>query len=139
MGNTQQAANLEAAIRALPGGEQKWQAFSNLMDVFAAQGKRQVAGSATNQNMEIAKELSGGGTQVLTKPVGYLQNAWQQLLYGRNTAKIAELLNDPEAIGKLRQLSMYNKSSDRAAVIAAQALGFDASQQRALPAPETAR
>jgi hypothetical protein len=130
MGNETQAANLEAAIRSLPNGDRAWQAFNNLMDVFAAQGKRQAAGSSTEFNRQITGELSEGLSNVIPRPVSALQNWWQRLVYDHNTEQVARLLTNPDAVNTLRRLSMYRPSSDRAALIASEALALTDDSRR---------
>jgi hypothetical protein len=60
-GNPQQAANLEAAITALRGG-QAYQGFDRFLNILEAQGNRQRIGSQTAFNQEVQKNLKQGGT-----------------------------------------------------------------------------
>src|SRR4051812_30867766 len=53
-GNGQQPTNLEAAVRALPNGDQRWDGFRRFLDTMEA------IGSMTAFNTEIQKELKHG-------------------------------------------------------------------------------
>jgi hypothetical protein len=55
VGNPQQAANFEAAVRALPYGDQRLAGFNRFLDVMEATGTRQNIGSKTAYNAEFLK------------------------------------------------------------------------------------
>ena len=59
-GNTQQAANLKAAITALRGG-QTYEGFDRFLQVLEAQGTRQRIGSNTSFNNELQARLKSSG------------------------------------------------------------------------------
>lgn len=112
-GNPQQAANLEASVRALPNGDQVWKGFNRFLEVLEAQGQRQRIGSQTAFNQEALKDLAGGsalGTTATVAAGGGL--SWprkavevvERWRLGRNVDEIARLITDPEGarvFGKL--------------------------------------
>lgn len=112
-GNPQQAANLEASVRALPNGDQVWDGFNRFMRVLEAQGQRQRIGSQTAFNAEALKDLAQGsalGTGATIAAGGGL--SWprkalevvERWRVGRNVDEIARLITDPQGarvFGKL--------------------------------------
>jgi hypothetical protein len=118
MGNPEQAANLEAAVKALPNGNAAWQGFQKLMDVFEAQGKRYAPGSPTEFNRLMTGELQGGAVRAVTKPLGAIQGIAEQFMYGRNTGKLAEALTNPDILRDLSKLRMMNPTSGKAIALA---------------------
>lgn len=126
-GNGQQSANLEAAIRALPNGDQRWQGFRRFLDVMEATGKRPQTGSATAFNQEIQRELKQGGlvseagTAVKTGGLSLVKRFTEfqeQLNAGRNSAQIANLLTRPDAARILGQLANAPANTARAQILA---------------------
>ena len=59
-GNSQQAKNLEAMVRALPNGDVRWNALRKSMDIMEGMGKRHPVGSQTEFNRQINEALKGG-------------------------------------------------------------------------------
>jgi hypothetical protein len=113
-GNSEQAANLEAAVTALPNGGRVWQGFNRLLDVMEAQQYRQATGSRTAFKIPGVEDLKGGGlantaAQVVgggglpisKKVVSAIQN-WN---VGRNMDELAQLLTSPQAADRFRQLA----------------------------------
>src|SRR5690606_24911356 len=104
-GNPQQAANLEASVRALPNGDQVWEGFNKLLNVLEAQGQRQRIGSQTAFNTEAIKDLQSGsplGTAAtlgagagISWPRKALETVERWRL-GRNVDEIAALITDPQ-------------------------------------------
>jgi hypothetical protein len=125
-GNTKQAANLKAAVEALPEGDEVWKGFRRFLDIMEAQGKRQPMGSATEFNRQITDQLSRGGAigEVATmgaspsKLMAAASDWWQQVKYGQNTKALADILTDPVGIEKMKLLAMMGPDSPRARTIA---------------------
>lgn len=124
-GNAQQAANLESAVRALPGGDAVWAGFDRFLTILEAQGTRQRIGSQTAFNTEMQRELSGGktvGDAVSLAAGGGLQlprlvrdrfEAWR---LGNNVDELARLLTDPQAGPLFRQLAQQRGGTGAAAI-----------------------
>lgn len=126
-GNPQQRRNLEAAIRALPNGNARWDGFQRFLDVAEATGQRQAAGSQTAFNQAIQDQLKRGGVTgeaaniVATGGVGAvsrLRRWYDELRMGRNTEQLARIFTDPAAEGLLRQLARLPPNSPRATATA---------------------
>jgi len=126
-GNGQQAVNLEAAVRALPTGDQTWAGFRRFLDVMEATGKRPQVGSATAFNQEIQRELKQGGVvgdavQAArtggTSLIKRFNEFKEQLDMGRNTTQIANLLTRPDAARVLGQLAKLPAKSTKADILA---------------------
>lgn len=105
-GNPQQAANLEAAVRALPNGDQVWQGVDRFLTVLEAQGQRQAIGSQTAFNQEVLQDLRQGklaaeaGSTVLTaglKLPTKIKDRIERWRMGRNVDELAYLFTDPTA------------------------------------------
>ncbi|WP_298967761.1 hypothetical protein [uncultured Methylobacterium sp.] len=141
-GNTQQGANLQAAVRALPDGNTIWAGFNRFLDTMEATGWRPQKGSDTAFNQAIQARLkTGQGTvgQAITdtalntaaggaaggaggagagfalglkKGVGA---AWTEHRMASETAAIARLLTDPAALPDLRALVASPPGSPNAA------------------------
>lgn len=119
-GNAEQAANLEAAVRALPNGDRVWQGFNRLLEVMEAQQYRQATGSRTAFKIPGVEDLKGGGVannvaQVvgggglpLSKKVTTAIQNWN---LGRNLDSLAELLTSPEAAQRFRELARLPSGS----------------------------
>lgn len=113
-GNAQQAANLEASIRALPNGDQLWQGMDRFLTIMEAQGTRQRIGSQTAFNQELQKDLRAGsplGTAATVAAGGGITwprraldtiESWR---LGRNVDELARLATDPQAADVFRRLS----------------------------------
>ncbi len=134
VGNREQAANLEALVRALPNGDAAWTGFSRLLDVFEAQGQRMPAGSNTTFNTMAQDALQRGN---LSGPINVAtRGPWRTLRdwsersnFQRGTNQIAEAITSPDGLAALRQLSMANPNSERAAALAVRALGISDEQR----------
>jgi hypothetical protein len=112
-GNPQQAANLEAATRALPNGDAIWSGFNRFLDVMEAQGTRQRIGSQTAFNTEMLGELRRGNAvgeaTLQASTVGLnlprkIKDTIERWRLGRNVEELANLLTNPEAAQRFRQL-----------------------------------
>lgn len=112
-GNPQQRANLQAAVEALPNGQERWQGFNRLLDVLEATGTRQNVGSRTAYNAEINKAQGAGGlvrdaTKIAGNPAKLAQpliDKYEQWKLGRNLTQLADILTDPRSVGMLRNLA----------------------------------
>lgn len=112
-GNPQQRANLQAAVEALPNGQERWQGFNRLLDVLEATGTRQNVGSRTAYNQEINKAQGAGGVvrdagRIAANPTRLLQplaDKYDQWKLGRNLGQLATILTDPNAAGMLRAIA----------------------------------
>ena len=126
-GNPQQAANLEAAVTALRGG-QAWQGFDRFLTVLEAQGSRQRIGSQTAFNQEVQAGLKTGGTvaEALSsvasgglKLPSKINQRIEQWRMGGNVREIADILTNPAAAQLFRQLATAPANSARAGAIVA--------------------
>ncbi len=126
-GNPQQAANLEASITALRGG-QTYQGFNRFLEVLEAQGSRQRIGSQTAFNQEVQAGLKTGGTvaealsslaSVGTKLPSKINTRIEQWRMGGNVREIADILTNPAAAQLFRQLATAPANSARAGAIVA--------------------
>jgi hypothetical protein len=124
-GNPQQAANLEAAVTALRGG-QAYQGFNRFLDILEAQGSRQRIGSQTAFNQEVQSGLKTGGTvaEALSavasggvKLPSKVNQRIEQWRMGGNVSEIAHILTDPAAAQLFRQLATAPTHSARAGAI----------------------
>jgi hypothetical protein len=126
VGNPQQAANLEAAVTALPNGQQRWDGFNRFLEVLEATGTRQNVGSRTAYNAEINKaQAMGGVTRDVAKvglnPMKALQpivDRYDQWKLGRNLNQLARILTDPAAAGQLRAIARMPQGSNAATSMA---------------------
>lgn len=132
VGNKQQAENLEAAIRALPKGDDVWTGFSRYLDILEAQGQRQRPGSQTSFNTEMLDELktgnkivtgaavaSGGGLSWPRKALETVER-WQ---LGRNVEQIGVLVTDPRARDLFRNLATSKGNQVRNLAVSLTLLG----------------
>lgn len=127
-GNPQQAANLEAAVRALPNGDIIWPGMNRFLEVVEAQGTRQRIGSQTAFNQEVLQDLRRGttvqevGAAVATVGVklpAKIKDTLERWRLGRGAEEIASLLTNPEAGARFRQIAvMPQGSADAARVFA---------------------
>ncbi len=123
-GNSQQARNLEAAVRALPNGNDAWNGFRRMLDVLEAQGRRQPTGSQTEFNKLLVKDMSEGGAGdvagLLASPqkwLSFAQDAYRQFRYGKNTELFANIFTSPDAVAELKKIAKLDPRSPRAQAI----------------------
>lgn len=142
-GNPQQAANLEAAVTALRGG-QAYQGFDNFLQVLEAMGTRQRIGSQTAFNQAMQKQLSQGGTggqAVRVAATGgfgwprHVMDTVERWRLGRNVGQIADVLTNPQSAALFRQLATTPPTSQKAAALTARlvylgASGKDSARQK---------
>lgn len=127
-GNPQQAANLEAAVRALPNGDQIWPGFNRFLEILEAQQFRQATGSRTAFKIPGVEDLKGGGLlnnagQVIASggfkwPQKAMQ-AIQNWNVGRNLDELARLLTDPAAGNYFRSIATAPRTGNKALALAA--------------------
>lgn len=125
-GNPQQRANLQAAVEALPNGQQRWEGFNRLLDVLEATGTRQNVGSRTAYNVEINKAQGAGGLvrdagKIGANPTRLLQplaDKYDQWKLGRNLGQLATILTDPNAAGLLRAIARAPRDGRRSTDLA---------------------
>lgn len=119
IGNSQQRANLQAAVEALPNGAQRWQGFNRLLDVLEATGTRQGIGSRTAYNTEINKLQGAGGlardaAKVAANPTRLFQplvEKYEQYKLGSNLNELADILTNPRSANLLRAAARAPQSS----------------------------
>lgn len=107
--NTDQRANIQAAIQLLPDGQLRWRAFQRMTDVLRAQARRLNAGSPTAQNQAIQEELRRGGPEsigrAVTSPLGTAGEWFENARLTGNYADLAEIFSSPNSIEQLRNLA----------------------------------
>lgn len=127
-GNPQQAANLEAAVRALPNGNQIWPGFNNFLEILEAQQWRQATGSRTAFKIPGVEDLKGGGLLnnagqiVASGGFKWPQKAMQAIQnwnVGRNLDDLARLLTDPAAANQFRAIATAPRGSSKALALTA--------------------
>jgi hypothetical protein len=113
-GNSQQAQNLEAAVKALPQGDDIWNGFNRFLDIVEATGKAPAMGSNTANKLAVQEQMKSGGVvgeianAVSTggiKIPGKLKSWYEQLQGGKNSQQIASILLDPNSVGIFRALA----------------------------------
>lgn len=117
-GNSQQAKNLEAAVRALPNGNARWQGLKAFMDTLEATGKRQKPGSLTAFNQKAIEDLSRGGVAGeaarTTRSLGArLFDFYEEYQLGKNSEALAQIITDPRAGTLLRRLANAKSPIER--------------------------
>jgi hypothetical protein len=117
-GNTQQAKNLEAAVRALPNGDVRWNALRKSMDIMQGMGTRQPVGSQTEFNRQINEALRNGSilpeiATTIASPSRWLHvvhDVYQHIVYGHNTASLARIFTEG-SVDDLRSLARSGSRS----------------------------
>jgi hypothetical protein len=122
-GNPQQAANLEAAVRSLPQGDQVWSGFDRFLTILEAQGTRQRIGSQTAFNQEVLQDLrqgkliseagsaiASGGLKLPTK----IKDRIERWRMGQNVDELARLFSDPNAGREFARLASAPAGSGQA-------------------------
>jgi len=109
-GNGQQAKNLEAAVRALPDGDIRWDGLNAFLDVMEATGRRQRPGSLTAFNAEDIANLKRGGAIVETARTARsfgnrLFDFYDEWKLGKKTSELARIITDPKSAKMLADLA----------------------------------
>lgn len=126
VGNPQQAANLEAATRALPNGDQIWTGFNRYLEILEATGTRQNIGSRTAYNAEFLKGAAGSNlpgevAKASVNPMRGLQplvDRYAQYRLGRNLNELADILTNPNSANHLRAIARMPANGSQAVNIA---------------------
>jgi hypothetical protein len=138
-GNPQQAANLEASIRALPNGDKIWEGFDRFLTILEAQGQRQAIGSQTAFNQEVLQDLRRGnftseaGTMILGLGIKWpqrIKDGIERWRMGGNVDALARLLTDPTAGREFARLATSrNPAAINSSVIRIVGLGERSAMQ----------
>lgn len=121
VGHPGEGPSVEAAIRALPGGEETWKGVRRLLDIFDAQGARQAIGSGTTFNNAIEADLKAGkpvaeaGSAVITggiKLPGRIMDRIEQWRLGSGLDELAQLFTDPKMASTFRRLATQPSGSE---------------------------
>jgi hypothetical protein len=133
VGNAEQGAALEAAIRALPDGGARWDGFNKFLNVLEATGKRQRQGSPTASNLQIEESMRSGGKvgEISSLASGgflklpeRLKQAYERYRLGQGTAELAKLFTDPAALPVFRQLAREGAGSSKAQALSARLIAI---------------
>jgi hypothetical protein len=122
VGNSQQAENLEAAVRALPNGAQVWPGFNRFLEVLQATGTRQAIGSRTAYNDILLKGQSASGLAVeaakgAASPIRgaqFLSDRYERFRLGQNLNQLADILTNPGSANQLRAIARMPVGSGQA-------------------------
>jgi hypothetical protein len=142
-GNSQQAKNLEAAIRALPGGDSKWLGFKKLLENLEATGRRKPVGSPTDMNQAIRGDLKSGGVVGETfatagspgKWMTKISDTYQAWRLGKNTETLARIFTDPRAGALLSRLAMLRPGTAEYTDAVARIVLITQTPQNSVPTP----
>lgn len=121
-GDVDIAANVEAAVKALPDGAKRWAALDKVMTLYEAQGRRLPGGSPTQVKQEFARTQREGFIPRLAALHQGLANKFGDWRYGRNLEGMAEILvMSPQELGRLMM--------SRPSVVAPSALQYSVGQE----------
>jgi hypothetical protein len=117
-GNSQQAKNLEAAVRALPDGNVRWNALRKGLDIMEGMGARQPVGSQTAFNAQINKWMQQGhpAAEFLADAAspgqwpGLVKRAYEHVMYNRNTGELARVFTEGN-VDELRDIARAGRRS----------------------------
>lgn len=142
-GNAQQRANLQAAIEALPHGNDRWKGFNNLLDILEATGTRQPKGSLTAFNAQELKAMQGGGAADIASLAASPGKWWtlandkyKSWSLGQNLDELARIITNPNSGRALMAISRIPVGSSRAQALAGRLilqLGASTTEQRSKP------
>lgn len=127
VGNPQQRANFEAAVRALPHGDARLAGFNRFLDVLEATGTRQNIGSKTAYNAEflrqssssgIVGEIAKGAANPISRFTQGLVEKYERYRLGQNLNELADILTNPAAVGQLRAIARMPPGSRQAEITA---------------------
>jgi hypothetical protein len=125
-GEAGEGASLEAAVRALPQGDARWEGLHQLLEIASATGKRQRKGSLTAFNEPELQSLGKGGPISEMAKRGLSPGKWWNLAsdvwsswqLGKHLDDIASIVTDPRSAEMLRKLATLPVRSREAEVIA---------------------
>lgn len=142
-GNAQQRANLQAAIEALPHGNDRWRGLNNLLDILEATGTRQPKGSLTAFNSQELKAMEGGGAADLATIAAspgkwwtFANDKYKSWALGQNLDELARIITNPRSGNALKTISRIPVGSGRAEALAGRLilqLGASTTEPRAKP------
>lgn len=145
VGNKQQAENLEAAIRALPQGDDVWTGFNRYLDIMEAQGQRQRPGSQTSFNNEMLQDLKTGNAVATGAAVasgGFLQwprkalDVVERWRLGRNVSEISDLITDPKSRDLFRNIATSKGNQARNLAVSLTLMGGAGAQSTPAVSPK---
>lgn len=104
VGDPKQASNLKAAM-----SHDQWNGFQDMMEVFEAVGRVKGTGNSITMPMqeassEIQKEAGKGVLSTVMQPRQALIDWLAEARQGKHAAKQVEILNDPNALKRLKEL-----------------------------------
>lgn len=113
LGNQKQRANLRAAMT-----DPQWNGFQDMMDVFEAVGRVRGTGNSITMPMqeassELRKEAGSGVVSAALQPRQALIDWLQEARLGKHAAKQVEILNDPRALARLKELRKLSPNDQR--------------------------
>lgn len=115
-----QVASLEAAVRALPNGDQAWTGLRQVLDALEAQGQRLPANSATAFN-QMLTENAGSGVNLITKGwqnlKGLGSDALRSAALSRTQRALAQALTNPNGVSQLRQIAQAPSNARAAQLV----------------------
>lgn len=125
-GNSQQRANLKAAVDALPGGAGKYEGFEKFLDVLEATGTRQPIGSKTSFNTQELAMMKTGSVPAEILKTGGSPGTWMSLAkdkignwqIGKNLDELSAIITEPKSADLLRKIARLPTASREAQVIA---------------------
>lgn len=135
MGNGVKRANLEATIKTLPQGAQKWAAWNKLATVLKATGKRKAAGSETAMNLAAQEEMSQLPGKFSSNPLRWADETLSNWSAKRNGAELARVFTHPQAAQEMQKLISLSPNSPKARLIAAGILSLVQGSPALPPAP----
>lgn len=103
-GNDQQAANLDALVRA-SAGDAAADGLKTALDTMKAQSTRLGEGSPTALNIQTMKDLGSGGISTVAKPKAALNDFIAQLRLAKNSGELAKAITSPDGITQLQMIS----------------------------------
>lgn len=144
-GNVQQRENLQAAIQALPHGDDLWRGFERFLEIAEATRYRQTVGSKTafNEAERRALAASNKGRELVKlgaspgkwwTAVNDKLSSWQ---LGRNLDELAQIFTSPDSAPLLRRIVRMPPASNEAGVVMARLIAQ--SEQSIRKKPDTSR
>ncbi len=135
VGTPQKAANLDAAVGALPTGAAARSALGDLFDTLQATGKRRGPGSNTSGDTQVRSELGESpltgkvfdavktlGASVPGSVLGGIKDASTRIYLNRHMGQLAELFSDPQSAARIGAMVAGHNEAPYPAAFARQAL-----------------
>lgn len=113
LGDPKQKANLRAAMT-----DEQWTGFNEMMDVFEAVGRTRGTGNSITMPMqeaasELRKESGAGLIATALKPRQAVIDWIEEARLGKHAAKQVEILNDPNALKRLKELRRLSPNDQK--------------------------